>query len=89
MKARIMVQNLKCSGCAKTIHKKLSSIQRITEVNVEPHTSTISFVYENMSDQLLVIETLTELGYPTIDSTNNLSTKAKSYISCAVGKLSK
>ena len=89
MKASIIVQNLECGGCAKTIHNKLSELEHITEVRVDPVTSMVSYTYENTDDSLLVNDKLIELGYPSIDGKNSFATKTKSFVSCATGKMSK
>ncbi len=89
MKASIIVQNLKCGGCARTITNKLSEMENISEVQVSPNTSMVSFAYEDSNDALNVMDKLKELGYPSIDSKNTLASKAKSFVSCATGKMSK
>lgn len=89
MKASIIVQNLKCGGCARTITNKLSEMENISEVQVSPNTSMVSFAYEDSNDALNVMDKLKALGYPSIDSKNTLASKAKSFVSCATGKMSK
>jgi len=89
MKATIIVQNLKCGGCARTITNKLSEMENISEVQVFPNTSTVSFTYEDSGDALIVKDKLKDLGYPSIDTKNTLTSKAKSFVSCATGKISK
>lgn len=89
MKAIIIVQNLKCGGCAKTITNRLTELDNITEVNVEPETSVVSFIYEKTNDAIKVKDKLKDLGYPSIDNENSIATKAKSFVSCATGKMSK
>lgn len=87
MKASILIQNLKCGGCAKTITSKLSDLQNVSDINVDVDSARVSFTYQNADDTLLVIEKLKSLGYPTIDSKNGLGNKAKSFVSCAKGRL--
>ncbi|MCP4975568.1 MAG: heavy-metal-associated domain-containing protein [Maribacter sp.] len=89
MKATIIVQNLKCGGCAKTITNKLLELENISEVQVFPNTSTVSFAYQDSGDAINVKDKLKDLGYPSIDSKNTLASKAKSFVSCATGKMSK
>ncbi|MBT8298702.1 MAG: heavy-metal-associated domain-containing protein [Maribacter sp.] len=89
MKATIIVQNLKCDGCARTITDRLSDLDNISEVQVFTDTSTVSFTYEDSGDALNVKDKLKDLGYPSIDSKNSLASKAKSFVSCASGKMSK
>ncbi len=87
MKTSIVVQNLKCGGCAKTITGKLSEIENISELIVDVDDSKISFNYLNESDLDVVKKKLSALGYPSIDDDNTVLSKAKSFVSCASGKL--
>lgn len=89
MNTSILVQNLKCDGCANTITTKLSTITNISNVVVDVEESKISFNYKNVDDVLLVKEKLKTLGYPSVEDSNSLTSKAKSFVSCATGKLSK
>jgi copper chaperone len=87
MKTTIYIQNLKCGGCAKTITNKLSEINEIEDINVLIDESAVTFNYKNESIINVVKETLKNTGYPEISDENSLLTKAKSYVSCAVGKM--
>lgn len=88
MKASILIQNLKCGGCAKTITSKLSDLKNVSDIHVDVDSARVSFSYQNTDDALLVKEKLKSLGYPSIDSKNGLGNKAKSFISCATGRFS-
>ncbi|PQJ18279.1 MULTISPECIES: heavy-metal-associated domain-containing protein [Nonlabens] len=87
MKTSIIVQNLKCGSCAKTITSKLSEISNITDITVDIENSTIAFSATNSEDALEVKRKLKTLGYPTIDDSNGVLSKAKSFVSCATGKM--
>jgi len=89
MKTSIIVQNLKCGGCAKTITSKISEVENISEVLVDVESAIVSFVCENINDSLVVKDKLKALGYPSIDSKNSMASKAISFVSCATGKMSK
>lgn len=89
MKTSIIVQNLKCGGCANTISTKLSEINNISDINVHVEESKVSFNYINEADAFAVKDRLKALGYPSIEDQNNIVSKAKSFVSCATGKLSK
>ncbi|MBA6151378.1 heavy-metal-associated domain-containing protein [Gelidibacter maritimus] len=88
MNTSIVVQNLKCGGCVNTITTKLSNIPNISNLQVDVEESKVSFSYLNESDAGKVKEKLKQLGYPSVDDSNSLSSKAKSFVSCATGKLS-
>jgi copper chaperone len=84
---KIIIQNLKCGGCANTISTKISEIKNITNVKINVDENLISFDCSTENDVALVKQKLKEIGYPAIDETNSLITKAKSYVSCATGKI--
>jgi copper chaperone CopZ len=88
MKTSLKIQNLKCHGCANTITKKLNVLANISKVEVNNEKQTVSFEYENESDLIEVKSTLHNLGYPEEGETNSLGEKAKSYVSCAIGRMS-
>ncbi|AJR04424.1 heavy-metal-associated domain-containing protein [Siansivirga zeaxanthinifaciens] len=86
MKTSILVQNIKCGGCAKTILNKLSEMDSISEITINIEENKVSFNPNTELDILLVKETLKSLGYPSFTDTNNITSKAKSLVSCALGK---
>lgn len=88
MKESIIVQNLKCGGCANTITTKLSKSEGVSNVSVDVEKSevTVEFTPENLKTPLKT--TLAEIGYPPLGEKNTIVTKAKSVVSCATGKLS-
>ena len=88
MNTSIVVQNLKCGGCANTITTKLAEIDNISEITIDVDNSVVAFNHNNQAEALVVKERLKALGYPSIDDDNNLVSKAKSFVSCATGKLS-
>jgi copper chaperone len=88
MKTTLLIQNLKCHGCANTITTKLSAIAGLGEVTVNVEEDTVSFDYVNDAALAEAKTTLHSLGYPEAGDDNNLLDKAKSYASCAIGRLS-
>ncbi|WP_029038463.1 heavy-metal-associated domain-containing protein [Salinimicrobium xinjiangense] len=87
MNTTIIVQNLKCGGCVKTISTKISELENISNVNVNRETAEVSFQYNDPEDALKVKEILKKLGYPAVDEKNSLVAKANSFVSCATGKI--
>ncbi|MBE8189615.1 MAG: heavy-metal-associated domain-containing protein [Candidatus Thioglobus sp.] len=85
----ITVENIKCGGCASTISKKLSSVfatQNI-QINIEKGEISIDLPAEKKSE---LTKVLLNLGYPEADSVHGLNSakaKAKSFVSCAIGKI--
>jgi copper chaperone CopZ len=88
MKNEIYIANLKCGGCANTIINGLNSINEVSEVNVDVEKSLVTLV-ANEATLGLVKEKLSKLGYPEVGDKNSVLHKAKSFVSCAVGKVNK
>ncbi len=88
MKQTLFIQNLKCGGCANTIISKLSELDTISETEVDVKNSSISFSYMNDDALLDVKNKLSQLGYPVEGDINSTFSKAKSFVSCAVGRIS-
>jgi len=88
METTIHIQNLKCGGCANTITKGISSIEDIQNVSVNVDESTVTFSCETEAQVNEVKNKLKSLGYPEDGEANTLGAKAKSYVSCAIGKMS-
>lgn len=83
----ISVQNLKCGGCANTIIDKLRTLNGVVEVSVAVEKSEVIVQYEDDFNFESVKSTLKHLGYPEVGEQNSFGTKAKSYVSCAIGKI--
>jgi copper chaperone CopZ len=88
METTIHIQNLKCGGCANTITKGISSIEAVQNVSVNVDENTVTFSYETEAQVNEVKNKLKSLGYPEDGEANTLGAKAKSYVSCAIGKMS-
>ncbi|MCR9182719.1 MAG: heavy-metal-associated domain-containing protein [Flavobacteriaceae bacterium] len=89
MKTTLQIQNLKCGGCAHTVTTKITALENIENVLVDVDTDTVSFEYTNEADLETVKKKLLSLGYPAIGEANPLTAKAKSFVSCAVGRMGK
>jgi len=90
MQQTYQVENIKCGGCASTLKTKLLDTFGEVEVNLETMPREITLEVEESQLQELR-NALRGLGYPMSDEKLNLfeigSTKAKSFVSCAVGKI--
>lgn len=90
-KTRLYLENIKCGGCASTITKALEGL-KVTGISVDPETSSVEINNPADKNHLnVILAKLREIGYPLIDTEEGikaLALKAKSYMSCAIGKLS-
>lgn len=82
----IHIENLKCGGCAATIKKGILGIQSVASVEVNVDTSEVKVSHTN-NVEAQIREKLSNLGYPESGDKNTIVHKAKSFVSCAVGRL--
>jgi len=88
MKQTILtIQNLKCGGCANTIMTRMKTLEGVTEVFVNNEVHTVDFKYNTDNQLETAIALLSTLGYPVEGELNPLTKKAKSFVSCAVGRM--
>jgi copper chaperone CopZ len=87
MKTTLEIQNLKCGGCANTIITRLSALENIENVLVNNDNDTVTFNYKKDDNLSEAINLLSKLGYPIVGENNPLTKKAKSFVSCAVGRM--
>lgn len=91
METKILIDNIKCGGCANTIRKSLSSFEGVQEVKVDPENELVTLEHSDILDLKAVKEKLHQLGYPekgTAEGFDKFSSNVKSYVSCAIGKFS-
>lgn len=81
------ILNVKCGGCVKSISKSINDIPGVTNVSVDLENATIQFETNEASNFDLVKTKLESLGYPMDEEHNSLFKKAKSYVSCAIGRM--
>ena len=90
MKQTFEVINVKCGGCAGTLTSKLAKEFGTVEVNLEVEPRQITLDVEESQLPALRAK-LKSLGYPMSDedltTLEGFSTTAKSFVSCAVGKM--
>lgn len=88
MTTTIHIQNLKCGGCANTIITKLSEIDNVTNVSVSVQESAVTINHSNPTALNALKQKLAAIGYPEVGDKNSVLDKAKSFVSCATGKMS-
>ena len=84
----IEILNLKCGGCANTIKKGLLAVEGVNEVTIDVESSVVSIDSSESSVLELVKKKLSSMGYPEVGDSNTVLHKAKSFVSCATGKMS-
>ena len=90
MKRTLEVINVKCGGCAGTLTSKLEEQFGAVEVDlsVEPRKITVDIEDAQMDDLAIALK---KLGYPLVTEemgfVDGATAKAKSFVSCAAGKM--
>ena len=89
MSYQISVENIKCGGCAGTISKRLNELDAVDscEVDIENGVVTVS---GDKTGRAEVVALLLKLGYPESGTAEGIAAakaKAKSFVSCAVGRI--
>ncbi len=88
--ASFEVLNVKCGGCASTLKKKLKPLFGEVEVDLDvmPRKITLDIKEEDIP---ALAKELKALGYPLLgedmSSLEEVKAKAKSFVSCAIGKM--
>ena len=86
------VENIKCDGCANTLKTKLKDKFGDVEVNLDVMPREITLDIDESREEELKAS-LRKLGYPfskdQLSTFQTVETKAKSFISCAIGKINK
>ncbi len=83
---KIFVENIKCNGCIQSIKAALQKINGVSAVEVFKEEDKIC-VSGIAIDREEILTKLASLGYPE-KGRNSIFKKAKSFVSCTVGRLS-
>jgi copper chaperone len=87
---QIQVENIKCGSCEKSIIKGLSSIEGLSNIVIDRDQKMVS-VNADESLREVLISKLKSMGYPEHGSVTGLDAglaNAKSFVSCAIGRVS-
>ncbi len=91
MKRTLEVENVKCGGCASTLKKVLMDDYGEVEVNLDKTPREITLDISDDKMEVLKLK-LRSIGYPLVSDDlstfQTINTKAKSFVSCAIGKMS-
>lgn len=85
-KLELVVENIKCGGCMTSIKKGILELKGVTQVDIALEEEKIT-IEGNDLDRAAISKKLDQMGYPE-KGNNTLFKEAKSYVSCAIGKVS-
>jgi copper chaperone len=92
MKTKIIIDNMKRGGCAGSIKKGLRSFSEVSDVVVDIENESVEITHNDDFPIEKLKEKLSHMGYPakgTLEGFDKFAANAKSYVSCAIGKISK
>jgi copper chaperone len=84
---KILIANLKCSGCENTIKNKLSEIEGVENVSVNHQEDSVTIISNEKVERKTLTDKLHSLGYPEATEENGLLLQLKSYASCMIGRI--
>lgn len=73
-------------GCSSTVAHKVQELPGVGAVQVDPQAGTVRITHDGSTEHDQVATLLMKLGYPE-KGTGGLLEVAKSYVSCAIGRL--
>ncbi len=80
------MENIKCGGCMNSIQSALMKMDGVEQVAIFKEEDKVSLIGTMMNRDQIILK-LADLGYPE-KGNNSLLSKAKSMISCVVGRIS-
>jgi copper chaperone CopZ len=86
MKETYWIENIKCGGCANSIRNAAMQVEGIVAAEVDIENQSVELDSDRPEAIPAVLEKLNRLGYPAAGQ-NNVLKKARSYVSCALGRL--
>ncbi|PLY15267.1 copper chaperone [Sulfurimonas sp. CVO] len=93
MKKNFKALNIKCSGCANTIKESLKDEFGEVKVDLTQEPRVVTLEIKDEEAELSFRKKMRSLGYPLEDedlgTLRKSGLKAKSFISCAIGKINK
>jgi copper chaperone CopZ len=84
-KLEIFVENVKCGGCMTSIKKGILELAGVTHVDIELEEEKITIQGDHLN-RTAITKKLDGMGYPE-KGNNTFFKEAKSYVSCAIGKI--
>lgn len=80
------VDNLKCGGCVTTVKRRVQEVPGVESVMVDPEAGSVELIHDGTVVREELATLLEQLGYPE-RGTGGVIEQAKSYMSCAIGRI--
>lgn len=92
MKTTVIVENIKCGGCANSIRRSLGALRGVFGAEVDLTAGAITVEHTDEVTREQIAAKLLSLGYPEQGSAVGLkamTANARSFVSCAIGRIKK
>jgi len=86
MTYELKVENIKCGGCANSIKTSLNTMKGVVDVEVDILNGMVKVEASDECRREALAEKLRSLGYPE-PGKGSAMTRATSYVSCMIGKV--
>lgn len=80
------VENIKCEGCARGIKRELQQLDSDIFIGVDINNGKIKITGPGVMNKSVYLNKLKQMGYSE-KGLSNILDKAKSYVSCMIGKI--
>jgi copper chaperone CopZ len=80
------VENIKCGGCANSIKNGLMKMEGVEGISIDIEKGVVSATLQDFVDDDNVQRALHKMGY-TAPGEGSGFDKAKSYVSCMIGRI--
>jgi len=87
MNTTLVLQNLKCEGCANTILKKIANCEGVSNPKIDVQKNSLQIDHISHNALMGLYMSLKTIGYPVEGETNSIINKTRSFMSCAIGKM--
>ena len=88
MESEFFLENVKCNGCRKTIILEAKKQKEIEQISVDIETGKVTLEYRGGHEILSRVKSrLYRKGYPVKGQNNHILSKGKSFVSCAMGRM--
>jgi copper chaperone len=84
METQFEVENIKCGGCMNSIKTALLKLDGVESVSIDQESDTVTVQGNTVREA--IVSKLNDLGYPE-KGNNSFAKKAKSYVNCAIGRM--
>ena len=86
MEYQLVLENIKCGGCANSIRNKVIKESGVEDVHIDFESGTVRIIGGDAIDIDSLKHKLALMGYPE-EGTGTGFQKAKSYVSCMIGRI--